>query len=70
MENIKEIQMLEFDRNFLENQVFQCKFFIDNGCWDGYSENLIVRKEQLKELRKELREIEIKIFELKNTNPF
>lgn len=44
----------EYDINYLKNQIKLCKDGIDNGNWEGYQENLAVRKSKLKELENEL----------------
>lgn len=45
--NTSMLNELNFDINFLEIQVKECKKWIDHGNWSGYSENLKLRKERL-----------------------
>lgn len=45
---------LEFDIDYLVNQIEQTKLGIDNGNWEGFSENLQERKKLLKERQNKL----------------
>jgi hypothetical protein len=47
-----------FNLNYLKDQIRMCEDSILNGNWIGYSENLEVRKQILKELKKELEDYE------------
>jgi hypothetical protein len=47
---------IEWDIEFLRNQIQMCEDGINSGNWEGYSEALAVRKQRLKELKKELEE--------------
>lgn len=44
--------------NYLKSQIQLCSDGIKNGNWNGYSENLSIRKERLKELKEQLKNIE------------
>jgi len=44
----------EFNLNYLKDQIRMCEDSILNGNWIGYSDRLEVRKQRLKELKKEL----------------
>lgn len=59
MEN--NIEWLEFDLLVYKRQVKWCKEGIEKGNWEGYSENLKVRKEQLKILEEIVELLENKI---------
>lgn len=44
--------------NYLKYQIQLCSDGIENGNWNGYPENLSVRKKRLKELKEQLKNIE------------
>jgi acetyl-CoA carboxylase beta subunit len=46
----------ELNFNYLKEQIKMCEDSILNGNWNGYSENLEVRKQRLKELKNELQQ--------------
>lgn len=48
----------EWDIEYLKNQILMCENSITNGNWNEYSENLAVRKQRLKELKEQLKNIE------------
>jgi hypothetical protein len=49
---------LRNDIPHIKNQIEQCEEGINNGNWEGYSENLIVRKSRLKDLKLHLETLE------------
>lgn len=52
-ENVKKLcNSLEIKHT--EEQIELCKYGIENGKWEGYSENLTIRKQRLKDLQEEL----------------
>ena len=46
------------DIPYIKDQIKQCREGIETGNWEGYSENLIVRKQRLKDLEKHLLTLE------------
>ena len=60
-----EIKSLEWDISQARTQVKLCSHGIENGNWKGYSDNLKVRKQRLKEHKALLVELESKIEKLK-----
>ena len=60
------LQMVEADLFYYRKQLIMCKDGIENGNWDGYSENLKVRKENLKFIQEMVDILELKLEELKN----
>jgi hypothetical protein len=60
IENQERVNKLvdEFNLNYLKDQIRMCEDSILNGNWNGYSENLEVRKQKLKQLKNELQQYE------------
>jgi hypothetical protein len=47
----------EWDIKYLKEQIFLCEKGINEGNWMGYAENLKIRKQKLRSLKKELKEL-------------
>ena len=64
MRNTDKIKGLQFDIDFIKNQITDLKYWIENGCWIGYSDNLKVRKERLKHEENDLKRLEKELKQL------
>jgi flagellar biosynthesis/type III secretory pathway protein FliH len=63
---ISNIEKCEFELSVYKKQYKYCDESIQNGSWEGYSESLKVRKEQLEILKEIIKAFELKLKRLKN----